>query len=74
MSTQQYETLSAPEVLQTKIRIWRKRLQYAQEIRNHKQITACEQAVADLTARLAAHECPTCGDVRASCNAWECPA
>lgn len=47
--------MSAPEVLQTKLRIWRKRLQYTQETRSGKEIARCEQAVSDLTARLVAH-------------------
>jgi hypothetical protein len=56
MATQQYELQTPAEVLATKLRIWRKRLQYAQEIRSRKDVVRCEQAVADLTARLAAHE------------------
>jgi hypothetical protein len=42
------------EVLTVKFGIWTKRLEYAREIRDAKQIADCERAVADLTVKLSA--------------------
>jgi hypothetical protein len=49
------DLLSAPEVLTIKLSIARKRLEYAQEIRDYKQIAINLALVSDLTERLATH-------------------